>query len=84
MRYGYAGEPANNGFALQGCLLSILIWFFASLLLLATQASDCFDKFGCQAAQHVARLAIIFGAIALNLLGLFLVTRAKARSGEYW
>jgi hypothetical protein len=82
VRDGYRDEPTKKGFALQGCLLSFLVWFFAGFLLLGTQAGDCFDRCASQTGRHLIGLAIIVGAFAFNLLGLFLVARARVRSDE--
>jgi hypothetical protein len=81
MSDGYRGE-LSKGFALEGCLLSFLVWLFAAFLLLGTQAGDCFEQCSSQTERHLTGLAIIFGAIAFNLLGLFLVARAKVRSED--
>jgi hypothetical protein len=79
---GYTGEPAKKGFALQGCLLSFLVWLCAGFLLLGTQAGDCFEHCAAQTERRFTGLAIIVGAIAFNLLGLFLVARARVRSED--
>ena len=80
MSNGYRSEPIKKGFALQGCLLSFLVWFFAGFLLLGTQAGDCVNRCASQTGRHLIGLAIIIGAIAFNLLGLFLIARASVHS----
>lgn len=82
MTDGYKGESGKGGFALQGCLLSFLVWFFAGFLLLGTQAGDCSEQCASQTERHLIGLAIIVGAIVFNLLGLFFVARAKVRSED--
>ena len=82
MSDGYRGEPVRKGFAVEGCLLSFLVWFFAGFLLLGTQAGDCFEQCASHTERRLTGLAIIFGAIAFNLVVLFLVARARVRSED--
>ena len=82
MSDGYKGDPTRKGFAVQGCLLSFLVWLFAGFVLLGTQAGDCFEKCASQTERRLTAGAIILVAAAINLLGLFLVARAKVRSED--
>jgi hypothetical protein len=74
-------EP--SGWAVNGCLFTLITWLFAAMVMLFSFGGDCLPEVGhpCP-SDHERAMSLVWvslGAIGINLLGLFLLGWLHAR-----
>ena len=74
-------EP--KGWAVNGCLFTLLTWLFAGLVMLGRFAGDCAEELGHRCpSDHERFIGLVWvclGALVINALGLFLLAWLNAR-----
>ena len=66
-----------------GLLLTLLIWFFAVMVMYGVAGGDCSPEFGSCPTDHErnVRIAVVaLAALSLNVLGFLAIGRVLARN----
>jgi hypothetical protein len=72
-----------SGWAINGCLFTVLVWLFAAFMMLGSFAGDCLREqdHACP-SDHERVMSLVWvalGAMLINVLGLFLLGWLHAR-----